>query len=394
MSFDQSFDQSFDRVKTRSEKWTGMEAEFGLTGDDLLPMWVADMDFQAPDFLTQAVHDLADAGDFGYFRHTDSYLDAVAWWAQTRHGWTIEPGWITPTASLGNAIAFAIQTWSKPGDGVAIFSPVYHEFSKKIRKNGRTLTELPLRTEDGRFTLDFDRYDAMMCGTEKILILSSPHNPGGRVWTADELRAIAGFAQKHDLTLISDEVHNDLILPGYTHLPTALAAPEAAPRLVTMTSASKTFSIAGARLGAVIIGDETLRHQFKGTVSRADLYPNLLGVTLSRAAFSPDGAAWLDALLPYLAGNFDAFRAGIETIPGAAVHRLEGTYLAWVDFSGTGMTDAELWSRVTERARVVPSPGPAFGTGGSGGLRFNLGTQRARIGEAVERLTQAFADLQ
>ena len=389
-----TFDDTFDRVKTRSSKWTAMETGFGLTGDDLLAMWVADMDFRAPDFLTDATRGLAQAGDYGYFNHVDSYFEAVAWWAATRHGWEIEPGWITPAASLGNAIAFAIQTWSRPGDGVAILTPVYHEFAKKIRKNRRVITELPLLAEHGRFTLDFGRYDALMCGTEKILILSSPHNPGGRVWSREELRAIADFARRHDLVLISDEVHNDLILPGFTHVPTALAAPDAAPRLVTMTSASKTFSIAGSRLGAVIIGDEVLRRQFADTVSRADLAPNLLGVALSRAAFTPEGAAWLDALIPYLAGNFEVFRTGMGRIPGVDVHRLEGTYLAWVDFTGTGMTDAELWARATEQARVVPSPGPAFGTGGSGGLRFNLGTQRARIDEAVGRLGRAFADLQ
>ncbi len=389
-----TFDDTFDRVTTRSSKWTGMEAYFGLAGDDLLPMWVADMDFRPPTFLTDAVHALADAGDYGYFSHTDSYLEAVAWWTKTRHRWDIEPGWIIPTASLGNAIAFAIQTWSKPGQGVAIFTPVYHEFANKIRKNKRLITELPLSTEDGRFTLDFDRYDALMCGTEKILLLCSPHNPGGRVWTAQELRAIADFAERHDLLLVSDEVHNDLILPGFRHVPTALAAPEVAPRLVTMTSASKTFSIAGTRLGAVIIGDEPLRAQFTDTVRQADLHPNLLGVTLSRAAFSPAGAAWVDALMLYLADNYTVFRDGMGQIPGALVHHLEGTYLAWVDFSATGMTDAELWARVTGTARVVPSPGPDFGTGGSGGLRFNLGTQRARIDAAVGRLTQAFADLQ
>ena len=389
-----TFDDTFDRVTTRSSKWTGMDAYFGLTGDDYLPMWVADMDFVPPDFLTEATRALADAGDYGYFSHVDSYFEAVAWWARTRHGWEIEPGWIIPTASLGNAIAFAIQTWSNPGDAVAMFTPVYHEFAKKIRKNGRLITELPLCTAEGHFTLDFDRYDALMCGTEKILLLCSPHNPGGRVWSADELRAIAAFAERHGLVLVSDEVHNDLILPGFKHVPTALAAPEIAPRLVTMTSASKTFSIAGSRLGAVIIGDADLRRQFAGTVSRADLHPNLLGVALSRAAFSPEGAAWVDALMPYIAGNETAFRTGIGEIPGALVHPLEGTYLAWVDFSATGMTDAELWTRVTDQARVVPSPGPDFGTGGSGGLRFNLGTQRARVDEAVARLTQAFADLQ
>lgn len=394
MSSDYSFDEIFDRVATRSSKWTLLESGFGLAGDDLLPMWVADMDFRAPGFLADAVRAVADGGDLGYFAHHDTYRDAVCWWARERHGWAIEPSWITPAASLGNAIAFAIQTWTAPGDAVAIFTPVYHEFAIKIDKNGRTVTELPLAVEAGRFVLDFARYDGLMTGREKMLILSSPHNPGGRVWTADELSAIADFCARHDLVLISDEVHNDLVMPGFRHVPTALAAPEVTSRLVTMTSASKTFSIAGTRLGAVIIGDERLRVQFADTVSRADLYPNLFGVVLSRAAFSPEGAAWVDALVSYLAGNVAAFSAGIEAIPGASMHALEGTYLAWVDFSGTGMTDEELWARVTGKARVVPSPGPQFGTGGAQGLRFNLGTQRARVEEAVARLKGAFADLQ
>lgn len=389
-----NFDEVYDRIATRSSKWTLVESEFGIKGDDVLPMWIADMDFKAPSFLTDAVHAAADAGDFGYYAHKDTYRDAVAWWSKTRHGWEIDTDWIINTASLGNAIAFAIQTWSEPGDAVAIFTPVYHEFALKIRKNSRVVTELPLVARDKRFTLDFDAYEKIMTGRERILLLSSPHNPGGRVWTVEELRAIATFAERHNLVLISDEIHNDIVLPGYSHMPTALAAPEAKSRLVTMTSASKTFSIAGTRLGAVVIEDEALRSQYAGTVNRTDLYPNLFGVVLSRAAFSPAGAAWVDELVTYLAGNYDLFRNGISGIPGTETHTLEGTYLTWVDFSRTGMTDAELWSRVTEKARIVPSPGPAFGTGGEQGLRFNLGTQRARIQEAVDRLSEAFSDLQ
>lgn len=389
-----SFDEIYDRVATRSSKWTTLESEFGITDDDVLPMWIADMDFRAPDFLTDAVHGAADSGDFGYFAHEDTYREAVAWWTKTRHGWAIDPSWIINTASLGNAIAFAIQTWSAPGDAVAIFTPVYHEFSLKIRKNDRVVTELPLVAQDGRFTLDFAAFDKRMTGKETMLLLSSPHNPGGRVWTVEELRAIADFAERHGLILVSDEIHNDIVMPGYNHVPTALAAPNAKPRLVTMTSASKTFSIAGTRLGAVIIEDEALRAAYAGCVSRADLYPNLFGVILSRAAYSPTGAAWVDALMQYLAGNYELFRTGMEAIPGVQTHKLEGTYLAWVDFSRLGMSDADLWQRVTGKARIAPSPGPDFGAGGEGGLRFNLGTQRSRVEDAVRRLQGAFADLQ
>jgi len=389
-----NFDEIHDRVATGSSKWTLLEAEFGIKGDDVIPMWIADMDFKAPAFLTDAVRAAADAGDFGYFANLGSYLDAVCWWSKSRHGWHIDPDWIINTASIGNAVAFAIQTWSQPGDAVAIFTPVYHEFARKIRKNDRVVTELPLVVRDDRFALDFESYEGCMTGREKILLLCSPHNPGGRVWSAEELWSIADFAARHDLVLVSDEIHNDIIMPGYAHVPTALAAPNATPRLVTMTSASKTFSIAGTRLGAVIIEDETLRGQFADTVRRADLAPNLFGVVVSRAAFSPEGAAWVDELVEYLAGNFELFRKGVSEIPGASIHKLEGTFLAWVDFSRLGMSDAELWRRVTERARLVPSPGPAFGSGGEGGLRFNLGTQRSRVEAAANRLVEAFADLQ
>ncbi len=388
-----NFDETYDRIASRSAKWTAMQAAFGVTGEDPLPMWIADMDFKAPDFLTKAARDVAEIGDYGYFAHLDSYYEAVCWWAKTRHGWEIDPSWITTTVSLGNAIALAIQAWSKPGDSVAIFTPVYHEFASKIRRNDRQVTELPLIRRDGMFALDFKSYDGLMTGCERMLILSSPHNPGGRVWSAEELRGIADFCQRHDLILISDEVHNDLVLPGFKHLPTAVAVPEISDRLVTMTSASKTFSIAGTRLGAAIIGDKTLRAQFADTVYRADLAPNLLGVAMSRAAFTPEGAAWVDELLVYLAKNVATFSDGVNALPGVSVHPLQGTYLAWADCSGTGLSDEELWKRVT-KAGVVPSPGPAFGLGGSQGLRFNLGTQHARVEQAVERLSEAFSDLQ
>ncbi len=389
------FDKTYDRVATRSSKWTLPEKAFGISGgDDLLPMWVADMDFTAPSFLTDAVQELAAAGDFGYFAHVDTMFDAIKWWMDTRHGWKIETDWITPTVSLGNAIAMTIQTWSKPGDAIAIFTPVYHEFAHKIGRNNRTITELPLKVEDNRLALDFERYEGLMTGKEKMLLLSSPHNPAGRVWTVEELRAIAAFCERHDLLLVSDEVHHDLILNGHTHVPTAVAVPEALGRMIVMTSASKTFSIAGSRLGTVTIPDPKLRQAFKAAIAAADIAPNVLGVVLTRAAYSPAGAAWVDGLCDYLTGNAKIFEDGIATIPGVTVMPLEGTYLSWLDFTGTGMSNDEIWQRVTEIARIAPSPGLPFGTGGAQHLRINLGTQRARVSEAIDRLQKAFADLQ
>lgn len=389
------FDARFDRIKTQSVKWTLTEKALGVpASDDLLPMWVADMDFVTPDFLTGAVHELADLGDFGYFAHEGRMYEAVSWWMKTRHGWAVDPIWITPAASLGNAIAFAIQTWTDPGDAVAIFAPVYHEFALKIGRNGRKVTELPLTaTEDG-FVMDFDAIKARMTGQEKMLLLCSPHNPGGRVWSEAELRQVVEFCQRHDLLLVSDEVHHDLILAGHRHIPTAKIAEDYLNKLVVMSSASKTFSIAGARLGCVTIPNDTLRQQFRATVQRADLAPNLLGTVLTRAAYSPEGADWVDALNAYLTENARILSEGIATIPGLTMAPLQGTYLAWVDFSRTGMEPPEMWRRVTETARIAPSPGAPFGTGGDLGLRFNLGTQATHVREAVARLQAAFADLQ
>ncbi|WP_417268227.1 MalY/PatB family protein [Celeribacter baekdonensis] len=390
-----SFDTMYDRVATRSSKWTMTDAALGIPpSPDVLPMWVADMDFKAPDFITEAVHALADAGDFGYFAHIDSMFEAVQWWMKTRHAWDIDTDWITATASLGNAIAFSIQTWTEPGDAVAIFTPVYHEFASKIARNGRTVTELPLSVTEAGLLPDFDAFDALMTGREKILLLSSPHNPAGHVWTRKELRQIVDFCARHDLLLVSDEVHHDLILTGHSHTPTALVAPEYASRLVTMTSASKTFSIAGTRLGCVTISDPVLRREFRNTVHKADLAPNLLGTVLTRACLSEKGAKWVDALTLYLSENARIFANGIADLPGLSHVQLEGTYLAWVDFSGTGMEASEIWRRVTEEAKIAPSPGAPFGTGGELGLRFNLGTQAARVTEAVSRLKSAFSDLQ
>ncbi|GAA3860658.1 PatB family C-S lyase [Celeribacter arenosi] len=390
-----TFDDAYDRTATRSTKWDAYETYLKVpSGPDVLPMWVADMDFPAPDFLTDAVRDLADKGDFGYFAHVDTMCDAIVWWMQTRHNWTVDPAHITPVLSLGNAIAMAIQTWSNPGDAVAIMTPVYHEFASKIARNGRTVTELPLLTDGPRFEMDLAAWETRLTGKERILLLCSPHNPGGRVWSASELDGVAAFCARHDILLVSDEVHHDIVLPGETFTPTAHVLAGHNVRFVAMTSASKTFSIAGSRLGTVIIADQALRNAFRHTVHCSDIAPNLLGTVLTRAAYSPQGAAWVDDMNAYIAGNVAAFKAAIDTIPGAKMSDLEGTYLAWVDFSGTGLNDADLWARVTGEAKIVPSPGLPFGTGGSQGLRFNLGTQRANVLEAGERLKRAFSDLQ
>jgi cystathionine beta-lyase len=389
-----NFDTLFHRKGLGSKKWDEAHLYTGVTAERSLPMWVADMDFQPPACVLDTAGRITEAGDFGYFCRMEEFYASVAWWQQTRHVWTIDPRWCLTTFGLGNAIAIALQTFSQPGDAVAFFTPVYHEFQMKTERNDRVARHLPLAKEGGKYVLDWDAYDALMTGAEKILIISSPHNPAGRVWTRDELKAIADFCVKHDLLLISDEIHNDLVHPGHTHIPMAVACPEILDRLIMMNSASKTFNLAGLRTGNVIIPDESLRKRFAHAIGALDMQPNLYGVRMTQAAYSPEGAAWVDALCAYLAGNAAVMAEGIAQIPGLSFMPMESTYLAWIDFAGTGMSVDEFTARVRDDAHIGTSPGAPFGTGGETCLRFNIGTQRSRVIEAVERLQAAFKDLQ
>jgi cystathionine beta-lyase len=233
-----------------------------------------------------------------------------------------------------------------------------------------------------------------MTGKERMLILCSPHNPGGRVWTQAELRAVADFCKRHDLILVSDEIHHDLVFAGQKHIPMTLAAPDIADRLVMMTATTKTFNIAGAHIGNVIIADPALRQRFADTIMAMGISGNSFGMHMATAAYSPEGAAWVEDLMAYLDGNRRLFDEGMNAIPGVRSMPLEATYLAWVGFEDTGMTPAEIADRVQKQAKIGVNLGASFGLGGDSFLRFNLATPRATVAEAVSRLQAAFADLQ
>jgi len=287
-----------------------------------------------------------------------------------------------------------LDTFTDPGDGIVLFTPVYHAFAKVIRAAGRTVVECEMINDDGRYTMDFDAWDAMMTGSETIVILCSPHNPGGRVWTQAELQGVADFAKRHDLLLISDEIHHDLVFPGHKHIPMANVDPSVNERLLMLTAPSKTFNVAGLHTGNVIIPDPDLRARFAARMAALSLSPNSVGQFAAAAAYSPDGAEWVDQLMPYLDENRKLFDAAIADIPGMSSMPLESTYLAWVDFTDTGMERAEFTRRVEKVARIAINQGPAFGKGGENFLRFNFGTQRARVEDACNRLRAAFGDLQ
>lgn len=388
------FNDPIDRRGTHSFKWDLMEKLYDVPADEGIAMWTADSDYPTAPCVIEAVRKAADHGVFGYVPIYRDYLNAVKWWMETRHSWTIETDWVLTSQGLGNAIALCLDVWTKPGGRVVTFNPVYHEFRKKIEKSGRQVVECPLRRAGDTYVLDLDDAQSRLDGTEQMLIWCSPQNPSGRVWTTDELRAVAEFARRNDMLLVSDEIHHDLVYRGHTFVPMHVAAPDITDRLVVLTAASKTFNIAGQRTGNMIIPDQTLRSEMAHRLNTLDYSPAALSLHMITAAYSPDGAKWADAQIDHLQGNREVFDAAIGTIPGVYSMPLQSTYLAWVDFSGTGMSHEEVSRRVRMDARIAPSAGPSFGAGGETFLRFNLATQRARVAEACARLQDAFGDLQ
>ncbi|MCF3973003.1 MalY/PatB family protein [Paracoccus salsus] len=389
------FDEVIDRVGTHCSKWDDMEAAYGVSPDQGgLAMWVADMDFRPPAAVQQAVERAAAHGVYGYPGANAPYLQAIRWWMAERHGWQIDPDWVLTATGLVNGVAMALDAFTAPGDGVVVMSPVYHAFGRVIRASGRNMIEMPLALQDGQYRMDWSRWETMLTGSEKLLILCSPHNPGGRVWTDEELREVADFCTRHDLILVSDDIHADLVMPGHRHRMIATLIPGIRDRLVTLTAATKTFNIAGAHIGNAIIADDRLRARFKAALVARGISPAFMGMDMVAAAYSPAGAAWVDALVAYLDGNRRLFDAGVNAIPGLRSMPLQATYLSWVDFSGTGMSPAEFSARVERGARIAANHGATFGPGGQSFLRFNIATPRARVAEAVARLRDAFSDLQ
>lgn len=388
------FDEVIDRRGTHSSKWDTMEELYGVSPDSGLSMWVADMDFRAPKIIQEKLHGINSHGIYGYYGDYKEYNNSIKWWMKNRHNWEIDTSWIFTTHGLVNGTGLCIDAFTKPGDGIILFTPVYYQFSNLVEAAKRKVVECPLKLISNQYHFDFVAYERNLSGDEKMVILCSPHNPGGRVWTKNELQEVAKFAKKHDLVLVSDEIHHDLVYPNKSHTVMPIADPSVCDRLVMMTATTKTFNIAGAHSGNVIISNPNLRQKFSQRIKALGISPNSFGLFMATAAYSPEGAQWLDELLHYIDGNRVIFDREVNKIPGLSSMPLEGTYLAWVDFSGTGMEEEEFIYRVQEKAKIAVNHGSTFGTGGEKFLRFNLATPRTLVVEATKRLKDAFSDLQ
>ncbi len=388
-----NFDEPIDRRGSRSSQWDKAKAETGVDGDDFIAMWTADTDFRMAEPIARALRKLADDGFASYLSDIDDFREAVVWWMGERHDWFIDPSWILPVNGLGNGISMTVQALTEPGDEVVIFTPVYHEFRLKIRGAGRIPLEVRMQNRDGRAVPDLEAAAKALTDRSRAVLFCSPHNPGGQVWSRVELEAVAAFCRENDLLLLSDEIHHDLVYPGHRFLPFA-AIEGIKDRLVTLAAPSKTFNIAGLRTGQLIIENDALRTRVREFLQANQIQPNVAGIRAAAAAYTSEGAAWADAQNAYLLDNRNRFAAGMEEIPGVRATRLDSTFLAWIDFNGTGMTERELSERIMGRARIAAAHGTKFGPGGDGFFRFAIGTQRSRLDEAISRPQAAFSDLQ
>ncbi|MCG6883831.1 MAG: PatB family C-S lyase [Silicimonas sp.] len=390
MDFD--FDTPLKLRGAHTTKYDGIVKSFGIDDPEMIPMWVADMDFAAAPPILAALQAEVDRGYFGYYTDPSPVNRVIADWYRDRHGWDVDPGCIRYTHGVVNAFGDVLACCSEPGDGVILFSPVYHAFFRQIAAMGRKAVESPLVLRDGVYHMDLDALGQSLTGREKILVLCSPHNPGGRLWSVEEIRAVAEFCAVHDLVLISDEIHMDLTFPGVAFTPAAVAAPEQLGRLVVLTAASKAFNIAGAETGMMLVPDPGFRARMDKVLLDRESSPSRFGMAMIRAAFG-EGGDWSDAVRAYIAENYRLFAERMNALPGVSVMPMQATYLSWLDFSALGMTDKELLQRILG-AKVVPSPGTQFGTGGEGHMRFNVALPRAKLLEAASRLEAAFSDVQ
>ena len=384
------FDTPIDRTHTWSIKHD-FKKENGKA-DDILPLWVADMDFRSPDSVVEALKKAVDHGIFGYSRADESYFDAVAAWYQKRHHLTLQPEWMTCTPGIVFALSIAVRAFTQEGDAVLIQPPVYHPFSRAIFRNKRTLVENPLVLKDGHYEMDLEELEQKVLDEHvKLMILCNPHNPVGRVWTREELTALADICLRHHVYVISDEIHGDFVWQGHEQTPYASISEEACLHSMMCTAPSKTFNLAGMATSNLFIPDPEMRRKFRSElldVGQENM--NRLGLFACRAAYE-GGGEWLDQLIGYLAGNLALVRDFCKNrVPQIQLVEPEGTYLAWLDCRELGMTDDELMAFFSNEAKVWLDPGTHSGEQGSGFMRFNLGSSRSVIAQALDQIEAAW----
>lgn len=364
--------------------------EMGMP-EDVLPLWVADMDFPTAPAVLERLHALAEHGIFGYTGVKDAYFSAVHNWYAQRFGWETQRSWLVTTPGVVFAIAIAIRAFTQKGDAILIQQPVYYPFANKVTENDRQLVVNPLVLKNGRYEMDFADMERKIVDYHvKMLLLCSPHNPVGRVWTKEELLRVGEICQKHGVLVVSDEIHADFTYAGHTYRVFASVKSEFADFTITCTAPSKTFNLAGLQNSNIFIPNRQLRHAYKKELSACGCGgTNCMGMAACQAAYEA-GTDWLEQLKQYLAGNLAYIRQFLrEKLPDIALIEPEGTYLVWLDLRKLGLTEQQQRQLIVQDAKLWLDTGTLFGQGGEGFERINIACPRTTIEQAMQRLEHA-----
>lgn len=387
-------DYSFDRIISRrgsgSYKWDSLQP------DGMLPMWVADMDFAVAPCIQKALEQRVNHGIFGYTQVGDAYYDAIISWFAGRHSWKINRDWIVYTSGVVPAVSCCLKALCLPGDNVLVQTPVYNCFFSSIRNQGLQILESPLQRRGDSYYIDFEDFEAK-CALEKtsVFLLCNPHNPGGRVWTRDELQRMAEICLRHNVKIVADEIHCEIIMPGHEYTPLASLSPEIPTQCVALSSPSKAFNTAGLQIANIVCANPEWRARINRIINIFEVCDvNPFGPVALQAAYSPEGAEWLAALNRYIFENYLCLKEFLASrLPQVKPMALEGTYLAWLDITQLGKTSAEVEQLLLEKGRIFLSCGTEYGEhAGEGYVRLNLACPRATLREGLERMCKALAE--
>lgn len=385
------FDKIIERRGTDSVKYDILKPLYGR--EDVIPMWVADMDFEVPDFIREAVIRRAEHEVYGYTIRPKRFYETIAGWLSSRHGWEVDPGCIDFSPGVVPALVLAVLGFTSPGDKVLVQSPVYFPFFTSIEHHDRVLVNNQLKDEQGRYTIDFEHLEEQFREGVKMMLFCHPHNPVGRAWRREELTRLAELAVQYDVLVISDEIHSDLLLFGHKHIPLASLGEEIASLTITCIAPSKTFNLAGLHTSAVVIENSELKKRYEKILG--DIHVgggNLFGFVALEAAYT-HGAEWLGQLNGYLEQNFEFLTDYLaKEVPFVRVTPLEATYLVWLNFGALEMEDQELMKFMIDKAKIGFVDGPRFGAGGEQYLRMNIATPRSVLKRALDQMTAALKE--
>jgi cystathionine beta-lyase len=387
-----NFDEPVLREGTDCIKYDLREEIFGKK--DVIPMWVADMDFNTPDFIIKAIRNRLNHEIFGYSLRPEIYYQSIISWLIRKHSWHIEKDWISFSPGVVPALNFCTLAFTKPGDGVIVQPPVYFPFFSAVESHGRKLIYNPLRENGGRWEMDFENLESSIQADTKMIIISNPHNPVGRVWSPEELNRLAAICLKNNILILSDEIHCDLVLPDYKHTPMASLSEEIAQKTITFIAPSKTFNLAGLSTSSVVISNPALRRTFARLIESLHVSNgNIFGTIASIAAYS-QGYEWLNALLGYIVNNISFVTDYCEQlIPEILPVRPEATYMIWLDCRKLGIKGKVLQDFFVRKAGVGMNEGSTFGPGGEGFMRMNVASSHHVVVKAMEQIEKAVSTL-